>query len=198
MEALNDSLFLALNAPAHPGALALAAAFFFGKWFVWVAPLLLAAQWLRGDAPARKTVLVATVAVVASSLVNLGIGAVWPHPRPFAIGLGHAFIAHAANASFPSNHLTLWWAIAFSLAAQRRSRRLGIALTLLGLPIAWARIYLGIHFPFDMLGAAAVAAFVVGLALRTARWYLEPAYALAMRLHRAVFAALIARGWVRE
>ena len=33
------------------------------------------------------------------------------------------------------------------------------ALALLGFPIAWARIYLGVHFPFDMLEAGTVAVF---------------------------------------
>lgn len=30
------------------------------------------------------------------------------------IGLGHTLITHAADSSFPSDHLTLLWAVAFS------------------------------------------------------------------------------------
>ena len=48
-------------------------------------------------------------------LVNQLIGLVWQHLRPFMIGLGHSHLAHVADSSFPSDHLTLLWAVAFSL-----------------------------------------------------------------------------------
>ena len=73
-----------------------------------------------------------------------------------------------------------------------------MALASLGIPIAWARIYLGVHFPFDMLGAVAVAALSAWLSLREARWYLKPSYRLANSIHHRIFGRLIARGWVRE
>ena len=71
-------------------------------------------------------------------------------------------------------------------------------MALLGIPIAWARIYLGVHFPSDMLGAIAVAALCAWLTLREASWYLEPSYQLATGIHRRFFGRLIALGWVRE
>lgn len=77
-------------------------------------------------------------------------------------------------------------------------RRAGIALALFGLPIAWSRIYLGVHFPLDMVGAIAVAAFSAALTLHRARWYLGPIYRLAVYFYRKLFGRLIALGWVRE
>ena len=80
----------------------------------------------------------------------------------------------------------------------RSQRMTAVALTLLGLPMAWARIYLGVHFPLDMLGAALVAGFSAWLACRGIRLYLPPLYRLAIAIHRALFGALIKRGWVRK
>lgn len=108
------------------------------------------------------------------------------------IGLGHTLIPHAADSSFPSDHLTLWWAVAFSLLLQREQRRTASVMALLGLPMAWARIYLGVHFPLDMLGAIAVAALSARLTLREARWFLEPSYWLASSIHRRLFGSLSA------
>jgi undecaprenyl-diphosphatase len=65
-------------------------------------------------------------------------------------------------------------------------------------PIAWSRIYLGVHFPLDMLGAIAVASLSAVLTLHEARWYLGPIYRLATRIHFLLFGKLIALGWVRE
>lgn len=198
MESLNQTLFLWLNAPEHPGTLALMAAIFFAERLIWAVPLLIGIGWLRGSAGTRKTALVAAASGLLALLVNQAVGLAWSHPRPFMIGLGHTLIPHVADSSFPSDHLTLWWSVAFSFLLQRGLRRAGVALALLGIPIAWARIYLGVHFPFDMLGAIAVAALSAWLTLREARWYLEPSYRLATGIHRRIFGRLIARGWVRE
>ena len=112
--------------------------------------------------------------------------------------LGQTFIPHIADSSFPSDHLTLWWAVAFSLLLQQQYRSTGIGLALLGVPIAWGRIYLGVHFPFDMLGAISVALLSAWLTLREAHWYLGPSYRLATAIHHRLFGKLIVFGWVRE
>lgn len=198
MELLNQTLFLWLNAPEHPSALALTIAVFFAERLIWAVPLVIGIGWLRGSESTRKAMLIATASALLGLLTNQVIGLAWLHPRPFMIGLGHTLIPHVADSSFPSDHLTLWWAVAFSLVLQRGPRIGGVALALLGVPIAWARIYLGVHFPFDMLGAIAVAALCAWLTLREARWYLEPSYQLATGIHRRLFCRLISLGWVRE
>ena len=198
MENLNHTLFLGLNAPAHPGLLMLALAKFFGEYAIFVVPLLLAAGWLRGNEHSRKIWLEASVSMLAGLLINQFIALLWPHPRPFMLGLGHNLIAHAANSSFPSDHLTGLWAFSFSLLMHRSQRMTAVALILLGLPMAWARIYLGVHFPLDMLGAALVAGFSAWLALTGARLYMAPLYRLAVVIHGVLFGALIKRGWVSK
>jgi undecaprenyl-diphosphatase len=196
MQNLNHIVFLWLAAPAHPGLLMLALAKFFAEYAVMVVPLLLATGWLRGDEPSRKIWLEASVAMLLGLLINQFIALLWPQPRPFMLGLGHNLIAHAANSSFPSDHLTGLWAFSFSLAMHRSQRMTAVALIFLGLPMAWARIYLGVHFPLDMLGAALVAAFSAWLAVVGARLYKEPLYKVAITIHRWLFSALIKRGWV--
>jgi undecaprenyl-diphosphatase len=79
-----------------------------------------------------------------------------------------------------------------------RWRLTGVALALLALPVAWARIYLGVHFPLDMAGAVVVASLAAWLARRQVRWYLPPLYGIAMHMHRALLGRLIARGWMKE
>jgi undecaprenyl-diphosphatase len=198
MESLNQTLFLWLNAPEHPAALTSMVAILLAEWFIWMVPLLIGIGWLRGSESTRKAMLVATASGLLGLLVNQLIALAWTHPRPFMIGLGHTLIPHVADSSFPSDHLTLWWAIAFSFALQRGSRIAGIGLALLGIPIAWARIYLGVHFPFDMLGAVVVAAFSAWLTVRGAHWYQGAIYLFATDIRRRLFGRLIALGWVRE
>lgn len=197
MESLNETLFLWLNASGHPNAPVLTLATFFAGWFIWVMPTLIGIGWLHGSKNTRKAILVATASASLGLLVNQLIGLAWTHPRPFMVGLGHTLIPHAADSSFPSDHLTLWWAVAFSLLLQHRLRA-GISLAMLGVPIAWARIYLGVHFPLDMLGAIMVSALSAWLTWRSAHWYLEWSYRCAIGIYRRIFGRLIVLGWIRR
>ena len=198
MEDLNHALFLWLNAPEHPSTLLLAIATFFAEYAIWALPVIIGFSWLRGSEHTRKVLLEATASGLAGLLINQLIGLVWQHPRPFMIGLGHTLIPHAADSSFPSDHLTLLWAVAFSFLMHRSPRLAGIALALLGLPVAWARIYLGVHFPLDMVGAALVAVLSAWLAFREVCIYLPATYSLALSVHRILFGKLIQIGWVRK
>ena len=198
MEDLNHALFLWLNAPEHPSTLLLAIATFFAEYAIWALPVIIGFSWLRGSEHTREVLLEATASGLAGLLINQLIGLVWQHPRPFMIGLGHTLIPHAADSSFPSDHLTLLWAVAFSFLMHRSPRLAGIALALLGLPVAWARIYLGVHFPLDMVGAALVAVLSAWLAFREVCIYLPATYSLALSVHRILFGKLIQIGWVRK
>lgn len=196
MEALNKTLFLLINASAQPDPIIVALAILFAEYAVWLAPATLVFKWLHGDDTMRQRLIEASASALVALLAAQIIGVIWPHPRPFMIGIGHTLIVHAADSSFPSDHLTFFWAVAFSFLMHPEPRRAGWMLTLIGLPMAWARIYLGVHFPFDMAGAALVAGASAWLCACTGRWFAAPVVRAAMLAYRPLFAPLIRRGWV--
>ena len=77
-------------------------------------------------------------------------------------------------------------------------RRLGAAVLGAGVAVAWARIFLGLHFPLDMVGGVGVAALAYVLLAPLWRRAGEPLTNGAERLYRAVLARPIAAGWVRR
>ncbi|MFT0546430.1 undecaprenyl-diphosphatase [Allopusillimonas ginsengisoli] len=198
MEKINQALFLFLNAPEHPSAVLVALAQGLANYVIWIVPAVLILGWLRGNEHVRRLMLVAAASGVAGLLVNQAIGLVWQHPRPFMMGLGHTLMVHAADSSFPSDHLTVLWAVSFSFLTHQRWRVAGIILAILGLPVAWARIYLGVHFPLDMVGAVIVAGFSVWLCVHEERQFLEPAFHWITAIERILFAPLIRRGWIKR
>jgi undecaprenyl-diphosphatase len=198
MEGINQALFLWLNAPADPSRLSIEIALFFAEYFIWLIPATIALGWLRGGERTRKALIEASLAALIGLCISQLIGLTWMHPRPFVIGLGHTFLAHAADPSLPSDHLTLWWSAAFALLLPGNLPRLGAALALLGLPVAWARIYVGVHFPFDMVGALAVSFLSVVLTRRLIGPYLSLIYRPAILIHGWLFGKFIALGWVRR
>jgi undecaprenyl-diphosphatase len=79
-------------------------------------------------------------------------------------------MAHAADNSMPSSHVTLGLIIVGLLIGMRCRLSAAIAAAMVT-GLAWARIYLGIHWPIDMLGAlvsAAISLAVTG----TVEWLL--------------------------
>lgn len=198
MRSFNEAVFFLLNASDQPNPMLVVAAKLFAEYAIWLVPITLLMGWLRGSESTRKLMLVATASGLVGLLENQAIGLLWQHPRPFMIGLGNALIPHAADSSFPSDHLTLMWAVAFSLLIHQRTRTTGAVLALVGLPMAWARIYLGVHFPMDILGSLIVAGLSAWLCCREQRWFVEPIFRVATSIHLRFFSPLIRRGWVRK
>ena len=157
IEQWNQSAFLAVNAGAHAPALIISVARVLASWSIYLAPALFVIAWVRRDRAVRFVLLDATLTALIGLSLAQAITAVWYHPRPFEIGLGRQLLDHAAEASFPSDHATLMFGLAIPLLLGTQTRRLGAVVLALGFGVASSRIYLGVHFPLDMIGAFGVA-----------------------------------------
>jgi len=165
MDEWNHALFLLLNAGPEPSAPVAFLAIVAAKLLIAAAPLHIALVWFGGTRAMRFVALTGVLALAVALGLNLLIGLVAYTPRPFVIGLGHALIDHRPSASFPSNHATVLfvWAATLALCGLRR---LALAFAGLGALVAWSRVYLGVHFPLDMAGAALVSGASAVLALQ--------------------------------
>lgn len=158
MEALNQALFLAIN--AGPNASGGSVAFFalhVAEWPVFLSMGLIVVLVLRADASQRLMLCQVFATLLLAMLASWTIRACWPQPRPFVVGIGQTLTHHAATASFPSFHATFVFALGIGLLGLSTFRLGGWILLALGALIAWARVYVGVHFPFDMIGAFTVA-----------------------------------------
>lgn len=169
MEEFNSSLFLAINASADASLVMRGLAVFLAQGLVLSVPLLLLVLWVLGERRQRMTVLIATLSIVVALGCNLLIRDLWFHPRPFMLGLGQNFLAHAPGASFPSDHASGMFAMAFALILASL-RKTGLVMLALALLVSWARVYLGVHFPFDILGGCLVGLFSAWLVRRGMAW----------------------------
>ncbi len=164
---------------------------------IYLVPVFLAAAWLWGRSQRRSGLLAAFVAIWLGVGINQLIGLFLFEPRPFMLHLGRTLLAHAPNSAFPSDHVTVLTALAVTLLLRRDWRTWGAGFTLSAVVVGWARIFVGVHWPFDILGA-----FVVGTlaALITAvGWRVggEPVTRWGEDIYRRLLAPVIARGWIR-
>jgi undecaprenyl-diphosphatase len=155
---------------------------------LWAGPvliaLLLVVGWLRArirpDATAQVAVAVLTgVAAVVAVLVNQNVvSTVIGRARPCALMPdAQLLLPCSADYSMPSDHAVVAGALVAGLWILER--RLGVVAGVLALLLAFSRVYVGVHYPSDVvvgLLAGAAVAVVVVLALR------GPATVLAARL----------------
>ena len=163
MQSTDTLLFLWLTGTLQSPIWSVALAKFFASAIVPLVAVALVVAWVRARKGWRPALLDAVSAgALGLSLVQL-IG--WFHyrPRPFEAGLGANLLNHLPENSFPSDHATLMFALAFSLMAAATLRKAGAILLGLALAVSWARVFLGAHYPSDILGGAVLAAFCVGL-----------------------------------
>lgn len=164
MNALDQTLFAAINAGSLTWGTTAWIAYVAARYVVLLIPVHLAVLWLAGTHDVRRQALALVVALAIAIAVSFAIGTVFPTPRPFLIPLGRQLIEHRESPSFPSNHGLVMFTYAAGMLALRHWRH-AIFVGGAGLIVAWSRVYLGIHFPFDMAGALIVAIGATWLAL---------------------------------
>lgn len=162
----NVALFEHMRGNAMSPPWLVATAIMLAKW------LLVAGIFLTLWQLCKKRSMAGAVRLVGAWLLSHGLemlaNAFAFHPRPFAAGYGPALMAHSANNSMPSSHVTLGLILVAVLLTLKclRSAALVLGLTVV---LAWSRIYTGIHWPIDMLGALVSASIAVGLMLLVER-----------------------------
>jgi len=197
IEAFNQSLFLRINAGVDTPSWAVDTAIVIADDLIYLIPMLLFVLWLWGDDARRNQAIKACLVTLLALGANQVIGLVWLHPRPFMIGLGHAWVPHSADSSFPSDHMTVFAGIGLTLLLGG-SFRLAAAILATGFAVAWARVFLGVHFPLDMAGSVAVTGVAYVVVSPLWRMAGDTLTNLAEKLYRTVFAHPIAYGWVRR
>lgn len=156
LDNLDRSLLGLVVAPPDLSGGAALFSFALAEWAIFVVPATLVLLWVLGDMQDRRAAVGACLSAVVALILASAISALYIHPRPFMDGLARNYLHHAADSSFPSDHATVLFALAWSLlfASPTWLKRLWLALLLLACAVGWSRIYLGAHYPFDIAGAA--------------------------------------------
>lgn len=157
------------------------------------AALFLAGWWTARTAPAARPMaaaLWAPIATVLAYAADMVIKTLVAEPRPCqVIAAVHTVLPcpGAGDYSFPSNHATIAAAATVGLFAV--SRRLGVVAAVAAVLMAASRVYVGAHYPHDVLAGLVVGAVVAGVLMVPAVRVLT---ALVVRLRATPLRPLLA------
>jgi len=159
---------------------------------VLAALVLLAYVRARGDHLLADSAqrLAATVWAAIGTLVALGLNQPLSHligrVRPYDVLRGvEVLVPRANDFTMPSDHATVAGAVIAGLWLVR-DRLMATLATLLGLFLAFARVYVGAHYPGDVVAGLAFGAFVVLVGYPVALAALKP-IVLALRTSPLAF-----------
>jgi undecaprenyl-diphosphatase len=104
----------------------------------------------------------ASVDTFAITVINMLLGSLigifYYEPRPFVHNKVNLLVSHAADTSFPSDHSLGTMSIA--LGINNYYKICGKILIILSLLVGISRVYIGVHYPMDVLGSYLVVLIV--------------------------------------
>lgn len=129
-----------------------------------------------------------------STYVNTGLKGLFTHPRPFELD-PTVKLHDAGGYGLPSGHSQSAVVVWGTIATEFRKTWLRVVAILLMVLIGFSRIYLGVHFPTDVLGGWAVGAIFLALylvlGLRVEAWLKEASLAVQLILSVVLPLALL-------
>ncbi len=148
MGSFNVTLFDKINGLAANHLLLNNFMIFIAKYGVFIIPVILVFLLIRKD---YKNFLFVGLSIALALLVGYITKDLFYHPRPFAMGIGYDLVRDDNSSSFPSNHTVAMFALSTSLMLTNK-RLIGIFSLILAFLVGISRVYIGVHFPLDILG----------------------------------------------
>jgi membrane-associated phospholipid phosphatase len=160
---MDNSLFRWINRLANRTGWAHGFFTSYAKYGIVLFAVLLVAAYLDGRQHDDLRAIAGSVWAAGAALVALGIGQLIggaiDRARPYEAMTGvHLLVDKTTDFSFPSDHATAVGAVAVGLLFT--NRRWGIVAAVLAIVMALTRVYVGAHYPGDVLAGLALGGVV--------------------------------------
>ncbi|MED1412174.1 MULTISPECIES: undecaprenyl-diphosphatase [Bacillus] len=128
---------------------------FLAEYMVYFLGLIIMAYWFTQSRKNKMMIIQAMVAFVTAEIIGKLAGNLYLNYQPFAVLPNvNKLVDHAVDNSFPSDHTILFFSICFSFWLVRK--KTGWLWLVLAFCVAISRIWVGVHYPFDVVTGALI------------------------------------------
>ena len=172
----NIDIFRAINDLGKQYSFLNPAIVFLAEYMVYILALIILAYWFTGSRKSRMMVIQAMVAFVIAEVIGKIAGKFHLNYQPFAVLPDvNKLVDHAVDNSFPSDHTILFFSICFSFSLVRK--KAGWLWLILAFCVAISRIWVGVHYPFDVAVGA-----LIGCISAVISYWLVPKFSFIRQL----------------
>ncbi|WP_035283655.1 MULTISPECIES: phosphatase PAP2 family protein [unclassified Clostridium] len=152
---MNMELFRVINDLANKSAVLDKIMIFFSEDVPYIFMAIIAIVFILGmtkkNCSYRKVAVNTFIITVVNLILSFIIGGVYYVDRPFVHNKVNLLFPHVQDASFPSDHATGTMSIA--LGIKKYNKILSTILTITSIIVGFSRVYVGHHYPMDVIGA---------------------------------------------
>lgn len=152
---MNMEVFILINNLANKNIVLDKIMIFFSKDVPYIFMAVIAIVFILGitkkNSDYRKVAFNTFVFTVINLILSFIIGNIYYVDRPFVHNKVNLLLSHTTDASFPSDHATGTMSIALGLT--KYNKLLSIILTVISIIVGFSRVYVGHHYPMDVIGA---------------------------------------------
>jgi len=152
---MNMELFRIINNLANENTILDKIMIFFSEYGPYISMAAIVIVFILGlkqkNCENRKIAVSTVVVTVINLIINLIVRSIFHVDRPSVHNKVNLLLPHDSASSFPSNHATGTMSIAFGL--EKYNKLLSRILTILSIIIGFSRVYVGHHYPMDVIGA---------------------------------------------
>jgi len=134
----------------------------YGREYFWIP--LVALMWFFGRGKVKFAAYVMIIAFILSIVSGETLKTVLAVPRPFHFYTYSLLVSAPHDFSYPSGHALIVWAGASSTFYYLRKRYVYL-LSIEAALVSFSRVYVGVHWPLDVIGGAVLGASMAMLAV---------------------------------
>ena len=125
---------------------------------------------IKHDNDLKKTALYITESIAISQIITFSTKYIVNRDRPFIKDTSFTYIGKANNASFPSGHTSSAFALATSLTIINPKWYVVVPAFTWASLVGYSRLYLGVHYPSDVIAGAIVGSGSAWLSYKLNKW----------------------------